>query len=218
MGMRTAAGSRRITGFVLLGITSVMAVPLSYGFARDASGFLGEEIGLARAASVAPIAWVAAAGVALAYVVGTLIAVPGVRPESLRWTGLKAIAVVTAVVSGIVEELVFRGLLMDALDTSGSSPAVQVVVSALAFGVAHAAWGAFAGDFRLVLPTVVATTLLGGALAVVYLLADRTLMPVAIAHVAINLVIEPGLMLSVVSASRAGRPRRPGGTASPDRA
>ncbi|CAQ03032.1 CPBP family intramembrane glutamic endopeptidase [Clavibacter sepedonicus] len=216
--MRTAEGSRRITGFVLLGITSVMMVPLVYGFARDASWFLGEEIGLARAESVSLVAWVAAAGVALAYVVGTSVAVPGVRPESFRWSGLKAIAVVSAVVSGIVEELVFRGLLMDALDAAGSSAALQVVVSALAFGVAHAVWGAFAGDLRLVLPTVVATTLLGGALAVVYLLADRTLLPVAIAHVAINLVIEPGLMLSVVSASRAGRPRRAGGGASPDRA
>lgn len=57
----------------------------------------------------------------------------------------------------------------------------------------------FSRDARIIIPVTSATTALGVALGVTYLLADRNALPVIIAHIVINLIIEPWLLLSAVN-------------------
>lgn len=102
-------------------------------------------------------------------------------------------------VSGVVEEVVFRAKLMDWAMSAGFGPVAQVAISAVVFGVAHAAWILLRGELMVVLPVVVATTLLGAMLAVVYLVADRNILLPVIAHTGINLVIKPWLILAAVA-------------------
>lgn len=78
-------------------------------------------------------------------------------------------------------------------------------MSAVAFGLAHGAWALVGRDFRSALLAIVSTSLLGLSLAIIYLAAGRNLGPCILAHVTINVVIEPWLMLSAVS-GRWGRP------------
>ncbi len=59
-------------------------------------------------------------------------------------------------------------------------------------------WGLLGRRKRFDWQEMFATTVLGGALAIVYLVAGRNVLPVVAAHIAINLVIEPGLLVSAV--------------------
>jgi membrane protease YdiL (CAAX protease family) len=78
-----------------------------------------------------------------------------------------------------------------------------VVISGIAFGLAHSGWALFSKrGLEFSLPAVGATSVLGVLLAVIYLVGGRNLGPCRAAHVAINLVIEPWLMLSAVSGRR----------------
>lgn len=205
--------ARRTTGILLMALTFMMLIPLANLLVRDADQFIQEELGLASLSSIPTVGWLTAIAAGLLYIFWTIFAVPAVRHHAFRWSRLKAIAVVAAIVSGVVEELIFRRLLMDWLFDFGIGSAAQVAFSAIVFGIFHSAWGLFARDAHIVLPSVAATTVLGAALATVYLLSDRILLPAAMAHIAINLVIEPGLLLSAVAPpSKRGR-LRPGRSA-----
>ncbi|WP_199432902.1 CPBP family intramembrane glutamic endopeptidase [Qaidamihabitans albus] len=105
----------------------------------------------------------------------------------------------TAIVGGIVEEVVFRQKLMDLLPSWGTHVVWQVLLSAVVFGVAHAAWVLLRGELAIVLPVVVSTAVLGALLAITYVVGDRNVLPAIVAHVGINLVIEPWLILAGVS-------------------
>jgi membrane protease YdiL (CAAX protease family) len=59
---------------------------------------------------------------------------------------LKILAITVAVTAGFCEETIFRKLLMDALQNRGFGILLQLVASAVAFGVAHAVWGLFRGS------------------------------------------------------------------------
>jgi uncharacterized protein len=109
-------------------------------------------------------------------------------------------AVLVAVIAGIVEEVYFRKVLMDALAAGGVGVAVQIAVSGLAFGALHAFWG-IGGGWRVACGAIFATTLLGIALAVLYAADGRVLAPCIYAHIAIDLVLEPALVLSAVDAA-----------------
>lgn len=69
----------------------------------------------------------------------------------------------------------------------GLSPTLQVVASAVAFGLVHALWGfkSFAAGVNAVL----STTLLGAALAIVYVVGERSLAPCVVAHILITALI-----------------------------
>ena len=83
---------------------------------------------------------------------------------------------------------------MDALNNSGYGPIVQVLASGLAFGIAHLIWGI--KNFKAGLNAMVSTSALGAALAVVYLVGDRSLAPCVVAHIVVTALIEPGLVLA----------------------
>lgn len=84
-------------------------------------------------------------------------------------------------------------------DDAGAGVGVQIAVSALAFGAAHAAWVGLSGEWKTAFYTVISTVALGALLAWLYILADRSTIPAIAAHIIINLGMEPWLMLGVVS-------------------
>ena len=138
-----------------------------------------------------------------AFVVESL-RLPSVRAHLTRPSWLKLLAVLLAVAAGILEEVVFRKVLMDALFSRGIGGVAQVALSGLAFGAAHGVWGLMGRSVRAALGATIATGVLGAALALVYLAAGRSLAPCIVAHFVINLLIEPGLVLAAVSGEMNG--------------
>jgi membrane protease YdiL (CAAX protease family) len=108
------------------------------------------------------------------------------------------------VAAGILEEIAFRSLLMNALQRHGIGVVLQVIVSALAFGLAHGVWAFFGGHVRAGVGAVTATSLLGAALAGVYVIAGRSVAPCVFAHFLLDLFVEPGLILAAVQGEMAG--------------
>src|SRR5665213_917515 len=153
--------------------------------------------------------WVLAAIVAAIFV-GISLRLPSVRVNLFRPSLLKALGLLVAVSAGILEEVVFRKWLMDAVQTRGYGDAVQVAFSAAAFGAAHGVWGLFGRSARAAIGATVTTGLLGGALAIVYLVGGRSVAPCIAAHTLINALIEPGLVLAAVRGEM-GRDRKPSG-------
>ena len=120
------------------------------------------------------------------------------RANLFRFSSLKLLAVAVAIASGFCEEVIFRKFLMDAMSHHGYNVVLQVAASALLFGAAHAVWGLFRGSLGAAAGAMVATGALGLALALVYVASHRVLLPCIVAHGAINLLAEPGLVLAAV--------------------
>jgi uncharacterized protein len=140
--------------------------------------------------------WIAAACAAAVYVGWSAHRLPSVRATLVRPSWLKLLVIPFSVTVAILEEMVFRKLLMNGLLDRGFGSVTQVMASAIAFGLAHGLWGVFARSWRAALAATIATGVLGGLLAVVFLLSARSLAPCIVAHFFIDLLIEPGLMLA----------------------
>lgn len=189
---------RRKTALILGTTAGFMFSPLAISlFWRPIPLF--ENLGFSRG-SIAPLfAWVFATVVAVVYIFYTMKVIPLVLAKQKEISLLKLLGILAALVSGIVEEVFFRRWLMDMLMVRGVAPILQVVISGLAFGLAHTSWILARGDFKFTLPAILSTTVLGILLAIIYLVGERNLGPCIFAHVSINMVIEPWLMLSSVS-------------------
>ncbi|UZM97654.1 CPBP family intramembrane metalloprotease [Lysinibacillus sp. MHQ-1] len=109
------------------------------------------------------------------------------------------IGIWAAIVSGIVEEVVFRHLLMEYVLSIGFSNLSQVIISGIAFGIAHGAWVLLRGEMKIALPAILSTTILGCLLAMLYIYTGRSTFAPIVAHILINMVIEPWLMLAAIS-------------------
>lgn len=96
---------------------------------------------------------------------------------------------------------------MDWLRAHGSAAALQVLASAIGFGLAHAIWALFRGSLSAGIGAMLATGLMGAALAVVYLAGARILAPCVTAHFFINVFAEPGLVLAAVRGEMGRRSR-----------
>ena len=150
------------------------------------------------------VSWAAALVVTAAYIAYAMNGLPFVRTYAFvprRWReapGLKAFAVPMALVTGLFEEMFFRRFVMDIAMQHGAGTAEQIGFSALSFGLAHGVWGLF-GGVRAGIGAMISTGVLGGLLAGVYLLGERSLLPCATSHIAINLVLEPWLLLAATS-------------------
>ncbi|GAB3845153.1 CPBP family intramembrane glutamic endopeptidase [Nesterenkonia populi] len=184
---------------MLGGIGAAMTLVLAFWYARNPEGFLSEILGVNDQALQVPWAWVLALVVAAGYSLYTLWAIPLVNEYKWRLGKLKLVGVWAAVTSSTVEEIVFRQMLMDLAESWGVPALGQVLVSAVVFGAAHGVWVLLGGQLRVAVPVMTATGVLGAALAVVYLVGDRNVLPVIVAHILINLIIEPWLMLSATS-------------------
>ena len=138
--------------------------------------------------------------VGIAYVLYTMKAIPLVLAKQREISLFKLLGILSAVVGGIVEEVFFRRWTMDMFMSGGFNPILQVIISGVAFGLAHWSWTLLAKrNFKATLPAILSTSILGIFLAIVYLAGGRNLGPCIFAHVLINIVIEPWLMLSAVS-------------------
>lgn len=189
---------RRLTAAILLIASAIMMFPLF-------SSWLGQEITLVEnlgfsPGELAPLhVWIIAICFAAAYVSYTFWAVPFVRKNQHELSLFKVIGVIAAFASGIMEEVVFRRWLMDTAFALGVPSVGQVILSALVFGACHLVWHLFSADRHFSPFAAASTVIAGAALAIIYLLGDRNLGPCILAHMLINLVIEPWLVLAAVS-------------------
>lgn len=142
-------------------------------------------------------AWIAAAVVTAAYIVYSVRGLPTVATMLGRVSPFKLLAIVIAVPASIVEEVFFRQYLMNVLANHHQNVIVQILASGAAFGVVHAFWG-IRGGMPAVIGAVRLTTLLGLALAVVFIMAGRIVFPCVVAHFVINLVLEPWLLYAYI--------------------
>lgn len=189
------ATAERQTFWILVVISSWMTIWIIWRFLSEPVEYVDRSLGInENFAGGASWIWLPALAIVALYAAYTLWAVPGARSYVLRFNALGLVAVWAAVVSGILEEVLFRQRLMDWLDGLGHSAVTQVFISAVAFGAAHALWVLMACDWRIVVPVIGSTALLGLALAVLYIAADRSTLPAIAAHTMINLIIEPGLI------------------------
>ncbi len=197
---------RVVAGSVLAVASAAMLWPLLLSWSGAADIPLVETLGFAPGERAPAVAWTAGVVFAAAYVAFTFWAFPSVLRQQRELSAFKLVGVVAALASGIMEEVVFRRWLMDSAAGWGVGAFGQVALSAVVFGAAHLTWHAFNFDWRFSLPAAAATTAAGAALAAIYLLAGRNLGPCILAHVLINLIIEPWLVLAAISHRRA----RPG--------
>jgi membrane protease YdiL (CAAX protease family) len=186
---------RSRTKRILLSLLVIQAGILALMFSGNPSR-VPEYLGFATGRQGTGLAWTLAAITTFAYV-WSASSLSDVKHYLFRPDRLKLIAVTAAVMAGIIEEVIFRKLVMDALQTRGFGSALQVMASALSFGVVHLAWGV--KSLAAGINAALSTTILGAALAVVYIVGERSLAPCVVAHVLISGLIEPGLMLAAVS-------------------
>jgi hypothetical protein len=190
---------RSKTAWVLGGATLTMFSPLAMVLAGYRIPMF-QNLGFARGTIAPPMAWILAAIVGIVYAFYTMKAIPLVAEKQGEISLFKLLGILSAVVGGIVEEVFFRRWTMDMLMSGGFASIIQVVVSGAAFGLAHTSWTLLAKrDFKATLPAIISTSILGISLAIIYLAGGRNLGPCIFAHVLINIVIEPWLMLSAIS-------------------
>ncbi|HSN93715.1 MAG TPA: CPBP family intramembrane glutamic endopeptidase [Anaerolineaceae bacterium] len=160
---------------------------------------LFQNLGFTRGSIASPLVWIFASITTIAYVLYTMKAVPFVFEKRKEISLLKLLGVFSALVGGIVEEVFFRRWLMDMLMSRGASLILQIVISGIAFGLSHTVWILIKGDFKFTIPAILSTSVLGIFLAIIYLAGGRNLGPCIFAHIMINIIIEPWLMLSLIS-------------------
>lgn len=107
--------------------------------------------------------------------------------------------------AGIVEEVFFRGFIMNQLKWSGFGPTVQVAMSGIYFGVAHVGWGLLSAkpQVNMAVGAMVTTSFLGVLYALVYLSSRRSLLPVIVGHTVMDILIEPWLIMSTLGVATA---------------
>ena len=145
----------------------------------------------------------------LGFVVGVLYAgfvVMGMihagAPVLTDWSMFRIlVALGVGISAGICEEAVFRGFVMTQARDGGAHWIVQLLLSAILFGLAHMGWGGMSGhiEWAQVIGAVSATAILGLMLGATYLASGRSLTPAIIAHATIDFVIEPWLLLYAIT-------------------
>ncbi len=143
-----------------------------------------------------PLGWLLAFVVTGLYVAAA-VRLPSVRENLFRISWLKLLGIAVAISAGILEEVVFRRSIMNYMqDRHHAGIVVQIIISGLAFGLAHGVWGLMGKSLRAAIGATVATGLLGIGLAIVFVASGRNLAPCIVSHFLINLLIEPGLVLA----------------------
>jgi uncharacterized protein len=191
-----AASRERKAAFILAGIAGAEGWWLwasahlhPRGFLRY-TGFIGAPLNAAG--------WLLAFVVFVAFTGYGAKRFPSVRENLLTPSFLKVLALAVAVSAGFCEETIFRKWVMDGVEHAHYGIMLQVVASAFAFGLVHGVWGLFRGSISAAVGATVATGVLGGALAVVFLASHRVLAPCIVSHFLIDAFAEPGLVLAAV--------------------
>jgi membrane protease YdiL (CAAX protease family) len=154
-----------------------------------------DALGFTSLSNIGFYAWGVAALVVISYVWGAA-SISNVRQHMFKFNKLKYMALVGALISGVFEEILFRKMLMDYLQVEGFSDFLQIIISGLAFGIAHLVWGGKA--LSAAINATFYTFFLGSGLALIYIMSDRNLALCIIAHTIVTGLIEPGLIKSAV--------------------
>ncbi len=157
------------------------------------------DLGFASGPPGTLLAWSLGLVVGVFYAAYAVRNIPLVREHWRAVSLFKLLGILLAVAAALVEEAFFRRFLMDALMRAGWPAVVQVVASGLVFGLAHGIWGIMTGRVSVGIGTMIATGTLGTALGVVYVVGDRSLAPVIIAHFIVTATIQPGIMFAAFS-------------------
>jgi hypothetical protein len=126
------------------------------------------------------------------------------------WSSYRiSLGVVLGGSAGLCLEMIFRGFVMTQARDAGLSVSLQITLSAVLFAVAlnRMAWSGFPGhpEFWAVVGTTASSTVLGVAFAIIYVIGNRSLNPAIAAHAAIDMVVEPGMILmAAMAGSTAG--------------
>ena len=195
----TTLKERIKTGWILVSISSMLTISVIYWYINNPKRFIENRLGYSPEMLLNLPIWSFTLLIVIGYISYTMIAIPYVKRNLLTFSWLKLIGIWAAIVSGIVEEVVFRHLLMDYVLSIGLSNFSQVLISGISFGVAHGAWILLRGEIKIALPAIFSTTILGCLLALLYIYTGRSTFAPIIAHILINMVIEPWLMLSAIS-------------------
>ena len=156
--------------------------------------FFGSK-GFSTLADLSVLSWGVAAFVVGSYVWGAA-SISNVRAHMFMFNKLKYLALLGALISGFFEEILFRKILMDYLQEEGFSDFTQIILSGIAFGIAHLVWGGKA--LSAAINATFYTFFLGCGLALIYIISDRNLALCIIAHTLVTGLIEPGLIKSAV--------------------
>lgn len=191
--------SEKMTGLILASISSVLTISIAFWYLGDPTQFIEYRLGVNHEAFDNKIIWLLVVLVTIGYIIYTMWAVPFVKEQLFTFSWLKIIGIWAAFVSSIIEEIFFRQMLMDCLMNLDLSIIIQILASGLIFGIAHGAWIFLRGELKVALPVILSTTILGVLLAILYIVSGRNILAPMIAHIIINLFIEPWLILAVVS-------------------
>jgi hypothetical protein len=189
---------------ILICLTLPEAVPLVIYTAQNGTRFL-RFLGFAPGHFGAAPGWVLALAFAAVYAGFAILRSPFIKSHLLRLDAMKLFVLfVFAPVTGVFEELYFRKLLMNSVAAHGGAVLLQVLLSALVFGIIHGVWGIFGKSLRIAISATVATAILGAMMAFAYIAAGRSVAPCIVAHALINAAVEPWLILAAVSRSWRG--------------
>jgi CAAX protease family protein len=187
--------------FPMAFITTLKLFGHNFHFLRDL-GFLSGPRGTL-------VAWTLAFLVAAAYIAFAVKGIPSVARTWRQVSWLKALMFIAAIAAATVEEAFFRRAVMDGTRQLGGGVILQILASAAAFGMAHSIWGLIKRDLLVAARTVLATGIMGGLLAIVYVAGERSLAPCIVAHFLITFALEPGLLLAAVTGEWRSAPGRP---------
>lgn len=188
-----------ITGVILVTISLALTGSIIFWYVRNPHQFIEHRLGIIPEAFNNHVVWIFTLIITIGYILYTIKVIPFVQEHLFTFSWLKVIGLWAAVVSGIVEEVFFRQVLMDWLMSLHYAIPIQVIASAVVFGLVHGAWVLLRGDLAIAIPVIVSTTVLGGLLAILYIVADRIILAPIVAHILINLFIEPWLVLAAVT-------------------
>ncbi len=149
-----------------------------------------------RATAVGILGWMLSAIAAVTYIAYSIRGLK-LGPYIMQFPAFRILGPIMAIPTSILEEVFFRRYLMGLFAHIGLGILLQIILSALIFGVGHALWG-IRGGLRAVMNAVVSTTFLGILLSIVYLGSNRVVLPCIVAHFAINVVVEPWLVYAYV--------------------
>lgn len=192
----------RTAFYLLAGISAFMTFFLVIWLVSNPCGFIS-SIGINKTALEISYAWIMAVCIAIGYIAYTARVIPFVRNHIFTFSGfLKYISIYAAFTGSIVEELVFRQMLMDLLDANDSNVILQVLLSGVAFGLVHLFWSLLGEDKHIGIGSAISTFVLGLLLALVYIVAERNVLPAIVSHFLINLFAEPWLILNAVKSTK----------------
>jgi len=124
-------------------------------------------------------------------------------PMLTDWSAFRVLSALSVgITAGFCEETLFRGFVMREAQAGGAPVWLQILLSGLLFGLAHVGWGSLGGTAfnpGAAIGSAISTGVLGLVLAGIYVAGRRSLMPVVAAHTAIDMIIEPWLVLFALS-------------------